>query len=158
MAHVSLEGQSHINQSARELKAGYVCVCFKGKKMTGFKAPSALSSPCAISSTLTSVLWDPQAVTDWPLPGYHGGECHVVKTVCRKVSHREGRSLWRRTQKLMEVDSLLCENMAHFCLLLPLSITSWARNEPESKENVSCERETMFYTWLGPYHRKMSRF
>lgn len=54
----------------------------------------------------------------------------------------------------MEVDSLLCENVAHFCLLLPLSVTSWARNELESKENVSCERENMFYTLLGPYHRK----
>lgn len=54
----------------------------------------------------------------------------------------------------MEVDSLLCENVAHFCLLLPLSVTSWARNELETKENVSCERENMFYTLLGPYHRK----
>lgn len=158
MACVSLEEQNHINQSARELKAGYVCVYFKGKKNTGFKAPSALSSLCAVSSILTSVLRDPQAVTDWPLPGDHRGECRVVKAVCRKVSHRDGRSLWRRTQKLMEVDSLLHENAAPFCLLLPLSITSWARNEPESKENVSCERENMFYTLLGPYHRKMSRF
>lgn len=58
----------------------------------------------------------------------------------------------------MEVDCLLCENVAHFCLLLPLSIASWARNEPQSKENVSCERKIMFYTSLGPHHRKMSRF
>lgn len=146
---LALEEQRHINQAVKEPKAVYVRVYFQKNWQIGFKAAKAPNSLHAISPTLTSALCYPRSSCGLTLTGLLLRLIQHSRELFLKRFQRGKRYLWRRTQKSMQVDYLLCENVAHFCLLLSLSLTYWANNKSESKEMSPVKEELcLIFPWV----------